>query len=463
MISPKRRKAVMFVYSLMLGLFMIAGGPVMPASAESESESWSVHFPLIARSKPARTCVQANSASSNASISEDGRYIAFESWAGNLVPGDTNRWPDIFIHDRETGRTTRVSVSSTGLEANDWSSFPSISADGRFLAFVSRARSLVPDDTNGEEDVFVHDLQTGETSRVSVSSAGEQANGGAVVPSISGDGRHIAFISLSTNLVPGISNPWGNGFVHDQLTGTTALVSVPADGASGTGASLYGSISLSRGGRYVAFGSTGYLTPNDPDSFADIFVHDRLISETTLVSMSTAGESGYGMSWDSSISPDGQHVAFESEANNLTVNDTNGMSDIFVHDRKTGVTTRVSLSANGIQGNGDSVAPSISGDGRFVAFESDANNLVPNDANYETDVFVRDLHRGGIFLVSVSSAGEQGNGMSHNPSISADGRYIAFESEAENLVAGDTNRMQDIFVYDRHTGQTTRVSVSCVP
>ncbi|MDO5648693.1 MAG: hypothetical protein Q4G20_12240, partial [Paracoccus sp. (in: a-proteobacteria)] len=389
--------------------------------------------------------VQGGRGSYYPSISADGRFVTFYSEAGNLVPGDTNWRHDIFVHDRQTGVTERVSVSSSG-EQGDWSSFmPSISADGRFVTFWSDATNLVPGDTNWRHDIFVHDRQTGVTERVSVSSSGEQGNRHSYNPSISADGRFVTFRSYATNLVPGDTNERDDVFVHDRQTGVTERVSVSSSGEQGGEWSSTPSISAD--GRFVTFYSDATnLVPGDTNGRHDIFVHDRQTGVTERVSVSSSGEQGDGYSYYPSISADGRFVAFKSDATNLVPGDTNGRGDIFVHDRQTGQTERVSVSSSGEQGNYESSAPSISADGRFVTFRSSATNLVPGDTNRSGDIFVHDRQTGQTERVSVSSSGEQGGGYYGYPSISADGRFVTFYSSTSNLVPGDTNGAMDIFV-----------------
>ena len=227
-----------------------------------------------------------------ASISADGRYVAFSSDAPNLVPGDTNDALDVFVHDRETGTTSRVSVDSAGTQAEGVSGFTSISADGRYVAFGSRAPNLVPGDTNDALDVFVHDRTTGTTSRVSVDSAGSQAEGGSAFTSISADGRYVAFGSAAPNLVPGDTNDALDVFVRDRETGTTSRVNVDSAGTQAEGVSGLGNrdSSISADGRYVAFGSDApNLVPGDTNDAQDIFVHDRERGTTSRVSVDSAG------------------------------------------------------------------------------------------------------------------------------------------------------------------------------
>ena len=391
---------------------------------------------------------QGNGESDLPAISADGRFVAFHSAATNLVAGDTNEFIDVFVHDRQTGKTTRVSVDSSGSQGNGSSALPAISADGRFVAFHSTASNLVPADTNADLDVFVHDRQTGITTRVSVDSSGAQGNATSGGPSISADGRFVAFQSFASKLVAGDTNLTADVFIHDRTTGITTRVSVDSSGAHGNGSSGGGHISISADGRFVAFRSfASNLVTGDTNGFLDVFVHDREAGITTRVSVDSSGAQGNEESDMPSISANGRFVAFHSLGSNLVAGDTNGFFDVFLHDRETGVTSRVSVNSSGLQGDNGSNNPSISADGRFVAFESDATNFVAGDTNFTTDVFVYEQASGGTGRVSVNSSGADGNDGSIRPAISADGGLVAFESFASNLVTGDTNFSPDVFVH----------------
>ncbi len=393
---------------------------------------------------------QANNSSFNASISADGRYVAFQSQASNLVPVDTNGTDDVFVHDRETGQTSRVSLSSDGTEGNDASGFPSISADGRYIAFGSFASNLVPNDTNGAYDVFVHDRETGQTSRVSVASDGTQEEGISWpwAPSISADARHVAFMSGAVNLVPDDTNDNWDIFVHDRQTGQTSRVSVASDGTQGNNESRLPAISAD--GRYVAFSSSASnLVPGTFEGTNDVFVHDRETGQTSLISISFNGIQGMVSAQSVSISADGRYVTYASRTSGLIPGDTNNDFDVFVFDRETWETSRVSVASDGMQGNGGSLSAFISADGRYVLFQSGASNLVPGDSNGLEDVFVHDRVTGQTSRISVASDGTQGNSPSSHPSISANGRYVVFASDASNLVPNDTNEATDIFVHYR--------------
>jgi Tol biopolymer transport system component len=377
-------------------------------------------------------------------ISADGRFVAFEDCAFNLVSDDTNETGDVFVHDRMTGVTERVSVASDGTQGNGGSpGFPdpiSISADGRFVAFGSDATNLVSGDTNGVGDIFVHDRLTGVTERVSVGSDGTQSNDFSMAPSISADGSVVAFFSAASNLVSGDTNGTPDIFVHDRLTGETDRVSVKSDGTQG-GVNP-GAPSISADGRFVVFESFGFPPFNLVDgatSGEDVFIHDRLTRVTERVNVASDGtpanSATEGNISQPSVSADGRFVAFESEATNLVSGDTNGWEDVFVRDRLNGVTERVSVGSDGTQGNGGSSEASISADGHFVAFASGAANLITGDTNSTFDVFVHDRLTGATERVSVASDDTQTNvdGFSGAPSVSADGHIVAFQSDAFNL------------------------------
>ena len=396
---------------------------------------------------------QGNGDSSHPSSNADGKMIAFSSGASNLVDNDTNSCNDIFVRSLVTGITERVSVDSSGAQvtcSGGESSFPSISADSEDVAFLSNSTNLVTGDTNSVRDVFVRDRTGGITERASVSSSEVQANYESAWSSISADGRYLSFDSLSTNLVSGDTNGRRDVFVRDLQTGTTERVSVNSSEVQHNG--LYSSVSsISADGRYVAFTSdaTNLITGDDNGSISDIFVRDRQSGTTSRVSVNSSGTGGDGASMIPYISADGRYVAFLSDATNLVTGDSSWTRDIFVHDRQTGNTEWVSVNSNEIPGDNHSWSASISADGRYVAFESSAANLATGDSNGVRDIFVRDLQTGTTERVSIDGSGAQGNGDSIAPSISGDGRYVAFESAADNLVFGDTNGVSDIFVRDR--------------
>ncbi len=392
---------------------------------------------------------EADAHSENPDISADGRFVAFASTATNLVPGDTNGREDIFVHDRQTGETTRVSIATGGAEGNDGSTNPAISGDGRYIVFESLATTLILTDTNGVADVFVHDRETGITERVSVANNGDPGNDMSGYPAISANGRYVAFWSRADNLVSGDTNGEEDVFVHDRQTGVTERVSVASDGTQGDDDSSYSAISAD--GRYVAFLSrASTLVSGDANNTADIFVHDRATDGTERVSVATDGTEADAYSDVPDISADGQFVVFESQATNLVSGDTNARRDVFVHDRQTGSTARLSETPGGVGGDSHSENPTISADGRYVAFESRADNLIPGDINPTpyNDILVRDLQTSSIERVSIATDGSKGDGASVEPSISAGGQYVAFSSSSTNLVSDDSNGQYDCFVHE---------------
>jgi Tol biopolymer transport system component len=396
------------------------------------------------------TGAQGANDSTQPSISADGRYVAFTSRA-SLVPFDTNSKTDVYLRDRELGTTILVSVSAGGGSADDPSATPAISADGRFVAFGSQASNLVAGDTNATGDVFVRDLVASTTARVSVQNFGVQANGFSNVPSISGDGRFIAFWSHATNLVPNDTNHVPDVFLHDRILRTTTRVSVDSSGAEADLDSL--ASALSADGRYVAFESYATnLVPGDTNGVEDVFVHDRVAGTTTRVSVGPGGIEGDGTSQSPSISADGGTFAFLSWSSNFVSGDTNGTADVFVRDIVLDTIVRANVSTEGAQGNGLSVSAELSGDGRLVAFTSWAPNLVPADTNGASDAFLRDLEAGTTTRLNVGPAGIEDDGRASSVAIDAEGGRVAFDSDGGTLVPGDSNAKSDVFVRDRIGG-----------
>ena len=362
-------------------------------------------------------------------ISHSGRYVAFASSAPNLVPGDTNQALDVFLRDRKKGLTTLVSVSSTSgasseTSANGDSWFPSVSADGRYVAFASDASNLMDGDANGARDVYLRDLKIQKTVRISIGHDGSEAPGAwpSDCPSIDPKGRYVTFESFARNLVPGDDNGNGDVFLHDRMNGKTEIVSLSSDGSASKSRGLAYSAStcggaghsMSSDGRYVVFWSTvtDYI-PNDSPSWSDIFVRDRQTGRTERVNVSSFGEEANNQTNYASISPDGRYVVFASSASNLSSEDPSvspagmlpmdpiGNNDVFVHDRELGITQLVSLSEGGdpafdpggsapstcqnnsIQGN------SVSSGGRFVSYQS-CYGYVADDVNQLWDTYVLD-------------------------------------------------------------------------
>ncbi len=439
--------------------FLLLGLLTLGALALIGARPAQVSSDAIQRVSVASDGSQGNGYSFAPTINGDGRYVAFYSEASNLVPGDSDGTWDVFIHDRQSGATEGVSVDSAGVQGNASSFGGAMSADGRHVVFESYASNLVPGDTNGTWDVFLRDRQTQTTERVGLASDGAQGNGISSVGVVSPDGRFVAFLSGASNLVPGDTNNNVDIFVRDRLTGTTERMSVASDGTQGNGDSS--GATMSADGRYVAFFSgASNLVPGDTNDNVDIFVRDRQTGTTERINVASDGTQANDYSQVAAISADGRYVAFESMAGNLVPGDTNGDYDIFVRDRQMGATERVSVASDETQANGFNHVPTISADGRYVAFESYASNLVPGDTNFTTDVFLRDRQTGTTERVNLALDGSQSNASAGFPAMSVDGRYVAFFSASSNLVPGDTNGVTDIFVRDRSVALATPAPTS---
>ena len=387
---------------------------------------------------------QGNAFSTEPAISADGQVVAFASFASNLVPGDTNATADVFVRNVGTGVTRRASVRTGGGQASGASDEVGLSANGRYVVFSSAAADLVAGDTNGRSDVFVRDLRLGTTRRVSVTATGGQATGESLDPAISADGTVVAFRSDAADLVVGDTNGAFDVFVRDLVAGTTRRVSVSTSGRQADRLSI--DPALSADGRVVAFISTATdLVPGDTNDRFDVFRRDLTSGVTSRVSVRTGGGQSDDHSFGPVLSADGQRVVFDSEATNLVAGDRNLVSDVFLRDVRGGTTRRVSLGAGAAQGNEASSGGTLSADGRRVAFSSRASNLVPGDTNSQDDVFVRALATGVVRRVSSALGGGPANGDSLDPALSRLGTVVAFVSQASDLVPGDTNATQDVF------------------
>jgi Tol biopolymer transport system component len=371
-------------------------------------------------------------------ISADGRYVAFESGSESLVPGDRNSYVDVFVRDRVIGTTERVSVSSSGAEALGGSTGPAISADGRYVVFRSTAELAPP--LPGSSTLFLRDRLLGTTERVPISGTGAPMFREPSLRAISVDGRFILFGHLDNGIVPGDTNNSWDLFVRDRQTQTTERVSLAWNGTQGFGHSRAGSIS--NDGRFVAFGSEAEnLVPDDTNNREDYFVRDRLLGITERVNLSSSGEQANEHSLGGAvISDDGRFVAFDSRAPNLT---GASLNNVYVRDRLARTTELISQ-ADGVEGGGDS--PSISADGRFVAFRSSGPNLTPDGNNGRTQVFIVDRARRSLTRVSSVPDGSPGDSSSGAPIVSRDGGTVTFGSSASNLTPGQTLGFEDVFV-----------------
>jgi hypothetical protein len=380
----------------------------------------------------------ANGNSDLPGLSDDGRYATFNSGATNLVPGDPNNFvTDVFLKDRLTGAVDQISVNSQGVTGNSFSggsgAASPVTSDGHFVAFDSFASNLVPNDTNQLFDTFLRDRQARTTVRVSVSSAGTQADGANGVQAMSADGRFVLFTSRATNLVPGDTNNALDAFVRDTWQSTTTRVTVKADGtqvADDTRA-----WEMSNDGRFVAFSSVSKYTADDKNPDVDAYVKDLVTGSVERVSLTNGGRDFPGGTlYDTvSMSADGRFVAFAAAP-------ANQFPEIYVRDRLTRTTTLVSVNVSGQPGNRASFSASISPNGRYVAFNTGADNMVSPPPTPFAHVYVRDLQTRKTTLASVTSAGApipQSSGEDFMCNVG-----VAFNSFYPNVVPGGNDNEQ---------------------
>ncbi len=401
--------------------------------------------------------IEGDGGSTYPSLSSNGRYVAFQSEATNLVAGDTNVAKDIFVYDRTLNTIERVSVNSAEAEGDGISEYPNISADGNYVVFSSSATNLVAGDTNGIQDVFLRNIALGTTTRISVDSDEVEGDTDSYSAYISSDGNFVTFVSDATNLVAGDTNASPDIFLRNIALGTTTRISVDSDEVEGENSD--GDIqSMSSDNNLVVFSSTSTnLVAGDTNGARDVFLRDIALGTTTRISVDSDEVEGDAFSADPIISADGNYIVFQSDATNLVADDTNGVRDIFLRDIALGTTTRISVDDLGNEGDGESYFPTISNDGQYIVFFSNATNLVSNDTNALFDVFLYDRDTETVVRISVDDDGNQisaVNEVQSRPSISEDNQYIAFDfyNEAgDGLVLDDTNDTYDVFVayFDR--------------
>ncbi len=437
---------------------------VVPASFNipAEIDPWRLgpgETALVSRATGAGG-TKGDGGSYRASASGDGRFVAFTSDSANLDPDDADTTSDVYVRDLQDNTTTLVSRATgvSGAKGDSGSDHPSISADGRYVAFSSNASNLDPDDTDGNIDVFVRDLQQNTTTLVSRASgaSGAKGNGnGSSEPSLSPDGGSVAFTSNSTNLDPDDTDAASDIYLRDLQQNTTKLVS-RATGATGSkGNNFSFQPSVSDNGGSVAFTSdASNLDPGDTESTHDIFVRDLQQNTTTLASRATGASGANGDGVEPWISGNGQLVSFTA-GGHLDPDDSDANNDVYVRDLQQATTILVSRAtgANGPNGNDGAVDSSVSQDGRFIAFRSGGSNLHPDDGDTSFDVFVRDLQQSTTELVSraAGAGGAKANDLSFDSSIAPDGSSVAFSSTASNLDPGDTDSTIDVFLRDRRS------------
>ena len=388
-----------------------------------------------------------NGPSSSSDVSSNGRYVAFASKASDPVAGDTNATSDVFVRDTLTATTIRVSTTGAGAQANGSSDQATISRDGRYVAFRSAATNLVDGDTNGFTDVFVRDLRNKTTIRASVAagSAAQAVGGDSSNPSLSGSGLQLAFESKATNIVPGDSNAKADVFVRDQDAGTMEQITVTgAEAPLGLGGSAP---SISGTGRYVTFASATNEVGAFTDSFNDVFLRDRAAGTTERVSLSGSATKPNGSSGAGAVSDDGRYVAFTSMSDGLTMfTDAPGTMDVFVRDRTNASTDLVTRSTASVPSATGGTEPTISADGSKVAFSSSSPTLVSGDTNGAVDVFIRTVNAGTTNRWSVGSVGEQLAVGGSFPTISSDGTALSYGTASKSAYGPDDNGNVDVYV-----------------
>ncbi|MBP2401034.1 PD40 domain-containing protein [Streptomyces syringium] len=394
---------------------------------------------------------EANGESGQGKISGDGRVVVFSSGADNLIPGDTRKGGP-FVKDLRTGRVERVSVATDGTPGDGSTWDAAVSGNGRYVVFSSDATNLVPGgNPTGSTEVYVRDRRTGRTDiLIGDPKQGRVQNS---EPSISADGRFVAFLSTRSDLVPGDTNDVRDVFVKDRWRGTVKRVSVASDGTQGNGESV--SPVISANGSRVGFKSrASNLTPQagaDEEALARprarvFYAHELRTGRTELAARSLTG-SRVAVLTDIGLSPDGRYALFLSSNVNIVAGDTNHTVDAFATDLRTGVTRRLSVAADGSEANDMSYGHvAMSADNRYAFFPSSATNLVPGDTNGKEDVFVRDLRTGAVERVNVASDGRQADEFSLNFSVDLAGRRAVFDSGAGNLVPQDGNGGSDVFL-----------------
>lgn len=412
-----------------------APGDTEPVSVRTGSDVW----------------VSSSALHYSRAISADGRYIVFSSGRDTLAPGGGNGWTDVYLRDRVLGTTERISVDAAGQEGDGDSYDETISADGRYVVYQTRATNLLPGGSSGLADIIVHDRATNTNTGVGADPAGNAFEGGVAQPGVSADGRYVVFAGYGRPDANGLYPP-PQVYLHDRSTGSTELVSVAMSGGPGNERSE--SAQVSADGRFVVFTSAASdLVGGDTNGVDDVFLRDRTAGTTTRMSRSAAGYQAKQPSGYPQITPDGRYVVFSSLAGNLVADDRNFASDIFVRDRQTGHLERVSSNVLGVEANGDSWYASISDDGRYVAFTSNAFNLDAADLNYFYDVFVKDRSTGHVERANLAPDGHRFGGDEYpaRSSIAADGQFVAFDSYADTTRAGPIN----IFVFVHELGAVT--------
>lgn len=455
MTTTRTRTSILAILVATLAVPGVAGA-FEPAATHPRTTRESV----TSAGAPAAGTVQSGSLSAN------GRYVVFSSNATNLAGVSGLH---VYRHDRTTGATVLVTVAKNGSPSGAGGFAPSVSADGRLVAFASGGSDFVDGDANGRVDVFLRDMDSGTTAMVSATQTGVPADQGGVLNSVAGareisdDGRYVAFTSSATNLVATPNNNKSQVYVKDMLTGVVTPASVDALGAAGNDSSS--TASLSGNGHVVAFVSlAANFSPLATSHTSQVFVRDLELGATTLASVTSAGAIFVTKPATSPVlSYDGHYVAFETTAP-LDPRDRDGLLggnigwDVYLRDRMLGTTAFASYTGNTFSGT-DSRAPSISADGRWVGFHSMDDLFVSGDVNQTVDVFLYDRVTGAVSLASQNDAGQQANAASSGASVSSDGRLVLFTSTASNLVSTPTNTFSQLYTHDMRPNEAPAVTL----
>ena len=382
----------------------------------------------------------------NNALSADGRLVVFKSAATNLHPLDNDAVYDIYVYDKATGKIDLVSQNGTNVKGNGNSSFPTISADGRYVAFKSESTNLIANDTDTISDIYVFDRKMSKIELVSVSSDGIKANHGSHGPMISADGNYVAFHSNASNLHPDDPNPIPDIYVYDRVNQVIELISRSVERSNGNSYRAQ----ISGDGKFVVFDSIATnLSPDDIDSYSDIYLFNRVDKTLELISKSNEGDPTVNAKGNlgPAISSNGKIITFYSYSTMLVPDDSDQFSDVFIYDINANEIELISRSNTDIKGNNTSLGPSISEDGRFVVFDSKASNLSEDDIDSGYDVYRYDRLNKSIELISKSTDGTKGNSSSRYSVVSGSGNSVMFSSTATNLVEVDENHQSDVFVH----------------
>ena len=388
----------------------------------------------------------ANSGSERPSVGgRNGDLVAFSSNASNLVPGDRNGRSDVFVRDLKRGTTELVSVNSRGQQGNGGTANdPMISSSGRYVVFSSDSTNLVPGVHDGLTHIYLRDLKRGTTTLVDAAADGTPSNGPADRPTLDAAGDAVSFVSYGSNLTPGDAFEGPEVYVKDLRTGAVTKVSVNSAGQQAIG-TVDGGV-ISPDGRYVTFISMALNLVPGVSGKGDLFLHDRVTGKTTLVSTGTEGQLGDDLSVGATFSSDDRYIAFASHATTLTPNSpTTHDSHLFVRDLKLGTTTLIDLTPTGAVGNSGAFWNNINASGSYTAFVSAASNLVAGDTNGWRDIFVRNLGNGATERISVAANGTQGDQTSVYPSVDPGFNTVAYMSYADNLTSGTASGLANVF------------------